>query len=29
VDAIPDLLRAVRNLPGVEAARLRLVRNQE
>ncbi|WP_329742792.1 DNA polymerase III subunit alpha [Dyella sp. A6] len=29
VDPIPDLLRAVRGLPGVQAARLRLVKNQE
>ncbi|AND69337.1 DNA polymerase III subunit alpha [Dyella thiooxydans] len=29
VEAIPDLLRAVRALPGVEAARLRIVRSQE
>ena len=28
VDAIPDLLRAVRALPGVEAARLRIVKQQ-
>ncbi|MDO1529885.1 DNA polymerase III subunit alpha [Fulvimonas sp. R45] len=28
VDAIPALLRAVRSLPGVEAARLRLVRSE-
>jgi DNA polymerase-3 subunit alpha len=28
VDAIPDLLRAVRGLPGVQAARLRLVRSE-
>jgi DNA polymerase-3 subunit alpha len=29
VEAIPDLLRAVRALPGVEAARLRIVKSQE
>jgi DNA polymerase-3 subunit alpha len=29
VEAIPDLLRAVRALPGVEAARLRIVKTQE
>ncbi|HZX70094.1 MAG TPA: DNA polymerase III subunit alpha, partial [Rhodanobacter sp.] len=29
VDAIPDLLRAVRALPGVQAARLRIVRQQD
>ncbi len=29
VDAIPDLLRAVRALPGVEAARLRIVKQQD
>jgi len=28
VDAVPDLLRAVRALPGVEAARLRIVKQQ-
>jgi len=28
VDAIPELLRTVRNLPGVEAARLRFVRGE-
>jgi DNA polymerase-3 subunit alpha len=28
VNAIPDLLRAVRSLPGIEAARLRLVRSE-
>ncbi len=29
VDAIPDLLRAVRALPGVQAARLRIVKQQD
>jgi DNA polymerase-3 subunit alpha len=29
VDAIPDLLRAIRAMPGVEAARLRIVKSQE
>jgi DNA polymerase-3 subunit alpha len=29
VDAIPDLLRAVRALPGVKAARLRIARQQD
>jgi DNA polymerase-3 subunit alpha len=29
VDAIPDLLRAVRALPGVRAARLRIVKQQD
>jgi DNA polymerase III subunit alpha len=29
VDAIPDLLRAVRALPGVQAARLRIVRQDD
>ena len=29
VDAIPDLLRSVRALPGVQAARLRIVKAQE
>ncbi|HET6432287.1 DNA polymerase III subunit alpha [Dyella sp.] len=29
VEAVPDLLRAVRALPGVEAARLRIVKSQE
>ncbi|MGN6328460.1 MAG: DNA polymerase III subunit alpha [Rhodanobacter sp.] len=29
VDAIPDLLRAVRAMPGVEAARLRIVKQQD
>ena len=29
VDAIPALLRAVRGMPGVEAARLRIVKTQE
>ena len=29
VDAIPALLRAVRGMPGVEAARLRIVKSQE
>ncbi|WP_158882215.1 DNA polymerase III subunit alpha [Rhodanobacter sp. L36] len=29
VDAIPDLLRAVRALPGVKAARLRIVKQQD
>ena len=29
VDAIPELLRAVRGLPGVQAARLRIVKQQD
>jgi DNA polymerase III subunit alpha len=29
VDAIPDLLRAIRAVPGVEAAKLRIVKSQE
>ena len=29
VDAIPELLRAIRAMPGVEAARLRIVKTQE
>jgi len=29
VDAIPDLLRSVRALPGIQAARLRIVRQQD
>ena len=29
VDAIPELLRAVRGLPGVEAARLRIVKQAD
>jgi DNA polymerase-3 subunit alpha len=29
VDAIPELLRSVRNLPGVQAARLRIVKQQD
>jgi len=29
VDAIPDLLRAVRALPGVQAARLRIVKQPD
>ena len=29
VDAIPDLLRAVRAMPGVQAARLRIVKQQD
>lgn len=29
VDAVPDLLRAVRALPGVKAARLRIVKQQD
>ena len=29
VDAIPALLRAVRGMPGVEAARLRIIKSQE
>jgi DNA polymerase-3 subunit alpha len=29
VDALPDLLRAVRAMPGIEAARLRIVKQQD
>ncbi|KRA34986.1 DNA polymerase III subunit alpha [Rhodanobacter sp. Root627] len=29
VDAVPDLLRAVRAMPGIEAARLRIVKQQD
>jgi DNA polymerase-3 subunit alpha len=29
VDAIPELLRSVRALPGVQAARLRIVKQQD